>query len=269
MKFIQLLSAAIVVFLVSCGSPIREESSEVAEKPVEVEETPVDSALEAKVRAMLGIGYPKLSDENAEEFLAEWLPEHSERNIVVHTKLGDIFIELYDETPIHTSNFLYKIHRQYYNPSEFTRVVPDFVIQGGNSEEEKPQQQRFLIGNHSLPSEFIPGLYHHRGAVAMSRGYSNNPDKRSSSYDFYIVTGRRISDVELAAIEREKGISYTDAQKKLFKNVGGAPHLDFEHTVFGRVTEGMDVVDLIAATPADESEWPLEKLELSIELVQD
>lgn len=267
MKPLQLTSLLSIAILFACSNPtsVKQEP----QKEMKTEEVPVDSALEAKVRAMLGIGYPKLNDDNAEEFLTDWLHDHAERNIVIHTKHGDISIELLDQTPIHTSNFLYKIHRQYYSPSEFTRVVPDFVIQGGNSEEEKPQQQRFLIGTHSLPSEFVPGLYHHRGAVAMSRGYNNNPDKRSSSYDFYIVTGRKISDIELASIEREKGISYTDAQKTLFKTVGGAPHLDFEHTVFGRVTEGMDVVDRIAATPADQSEWPLEKLELSIELVQE
>lgn len=267
MKFIQLIKLLIAFLIWGCNnSPQVKEDIEVKET---IEETAVDSALEAKVRAMLGIGYPKLSDENAEEFLTQWYKDHDERNLVIHTKHGDIHLELFDNTPIHTANFLYKIHRQYYAPSEFTRVVPDFVIQGGNSEEEKPQQQRFLIGNHSLPAEFIPGLYHTRGAVAMSRSYSNNPEKRSSSYDFYIVTGRKISDVEIAQLEKEKGISYTDAQKKLFKNVGGAPHLDFEHTVFGRVTQGMDVVDRIAATPADESEWPLEKLELTIELVED
>ena len=103
-------------------------------------------------------------------------------------------------------------------------------------------------------------MVHVRGALAMSRSYSNNPDKLSSSYDFYIVTGRRIGDVEIAQIEEEKGRKYSEAQKKAYKEIGGAPHLDGEHTVFGRVVRGMDVADRIAKTPRDESDWPLERL---------
>lgn len=269
MKITQLFILVVLGCCLGCTSADPQETTIETKQEEQVAEEPVDSALQAKVNAMLGIGYPRLNEENAEAFLTDWYDKTEEREVVIHTKHGDIFIELFDETPLHTANFLYKVHRQYFAPCEFTRVVPDFVIQGGNSEEEEPQQKRFFIGKHTLPAEFVQGLYHTRGAVAMSRGYSDNPDKRSSSYDFYIVTGRKISKVELAQIENEKGISYTDAQKKLFRNVGGAPHLDFEHTVFGRVTKGMDVADKIAATPRDESDWPLEKLNLTIELVQD
>jgi cyclophilin family peptidyl-prolyl cis-trans isomerase len=228
-------------------------------------ETPVDSALEARVRAMLGLEYPKLNDRNVVGFLTEWTGgEEMGNTFTLSTKHGEIAVELFEDTPLHTTNFKYKIHRQYFSPSEFTRVVPDFVIQGGNSEEEKPQQQRFLIGHHSIPSELSPQHIHLRGALAMSRGYTNNPEKRSSGYDFYIVTGRRISNIELAAIEREKGFKYTEAQKEMYRTIGGAPHLDFEHTVFGKVVSGMTVADKIAATPTDDSDWPLEKLEVRI-----
>jgi peptidyl-prolyl cis-trans isomerase B (cyclophilin B) len=140
------------------------------------------------------------------------------------------------------------------------------VIQGGNSEEEKPQQQRFLIGQHTLKPESNPNHIHTRGSLAMSRSYSNNPDKLSSSYDFYIVTGRKIGDVELAQIESEKQLSYTPDQKRMYKSIGGTPHLDGEHTVFGRVIRGMEVADRIALTPRDDSDWPLEKLAIKMRL---
>jgi peptidyl-prolyl cis-trans isomerase B (cyclophilin B) len=254
------------IFLFSCDSPSRElESLEATEVASEVVEEPVDSALEARVKAMLGIGYPKLNDGNVDAFLTSWANDDLQSDtITLETKHGVIEIELFDDVPLHTANFKYKIHRQYFSPSEFTRVVPEFVIQGGNSEEEKPQQQRFLIGHHSLQAEFSPEHIHTRGVIAMSRGYTNNPEKRSSGYDFYIVTGRRISMVELASIEREKGFKYTEAQKQMYHTIGGAPHLDFEHTVFGRVISGMSVADKIAQTPTDNSDWPLEKLEVVI-----
>ena len=128
--------------------------------------------------------------------------------MVLDTKHGRIVVELFDDVPVHRANFLYKVYRRYFDPAEFTRVVPDFVVQGGNSEEERPQQLRFLIGQHTLPAEFR--TTHPRArCIAMSRSYSDNPDKRSSGYDFYIVTGRKIGAEELGRIQREKGRTYT------------------------------------------------------------
>ena len=258
------------IFILGCGGDNSSVNFEVI-KSKEAQNfgaIDVDPALEARVAAMLGIGYPKLTNENAEEFLTQWGEENAIKNVILETKHGEIELELFPETPLHSLNFLYKIHRQYYTETEFTRVVPEFVIQGGNSEEETPQQRRFLIGQHTLRTEFNEWFVHVRGALAMSRSYSNNPDKKSSSYDFYIVTGRRIGDVELAQVVAENGIKYSEAQKKAYREIGGAPHLDGEHTVFGRVVRGMDVAIRIAETPRDDSDWPLEKLGIKMRVVK-
>ena len=72
----------------------------------------VDSALEGRVAAILGIGYPKLDNNNCEEFLMNWGVENGLHNVILKTKHGEIEIELFDDTPLHSYNFLYKIHRQ-------------------------------------------------------------------------------------------------------------------------------------------------------------
>ena len=264
MKEVWLWGALALVW--GCGSPesevVKEDvpAPQAPEKPVEVDE---------RIRRLVASDFPTLTDDNAVAFLTEWGQTQTENRIALDTKHGRIVVEVFEDVPVHRANFLYKVYRRYFDPAEFTRVVPDFVVQGGNSEEERPQQLRFLIGQHTLPAEFQDDKIHVRGALAMSRSYSENPDKRSSGYDFYIVTGRTIGPQELGRIQQDKGRRYTEAQARAYATQGGAPHLDGEHTVFGRVVEGMDVVDRLAATPRDGSDWPVERLEVRMNVLSE
>ena len=251
-----------------CGSPAAPAnvSPEQKAQPVPLQH---DVEVDERIRRLVASEFPTLDDENAVSFLTEWGRGQTENRVALDTKHGRIVVELFDDVPVHRANFLYKVYRRYFDPSEFTRVVPDFVVQGGNSEKERPQQLRFLIGQHTLPAEFKNHHIHSRGALAMSRSYSDNPEKRSSGYDFYIVTGRKIGAQELGRIQREKGRVYSRDQADVYARQGGAPHLDGEHTVFGRVVEGMDVVDRLAATPRDGSDWPVERLEVRMNLLSE
>lgn len=222
------------------------------------------SAVEEKAKIL---AYPPLTDATCEAFLMEWHAEHRASRVVVETKFGPMTLELFDDVPLHAANFRYKIERGYYRPSEFVRVVPEFVVQGGNSEDPEAQELRWLIGKHTLPSEFQAKYRHVRGALAMGRTYKDNPDKRSASYDFYIVVGRKVGSAELQRIEQEKGFTYTEAQKEDYLRLGGTPHLDDEHTVFGKLVDGFEVLDRLAHVPTDESDWPLERLEMRVSIV--
>ncbi len=207
---------------------------------------------------------PHLTSANCAQVLTAYASEHPERHVLVHTRLGNITLELFDDVPIHRGNFLYKVKSGYFDATEWVRLVPDFIIQGGNSEEPFPQQLRALLGKHTLPAEFRADHVHHRGALAMSRSYKNNPDKRSASYDFYIVVGRKITPRELYQLEQE-GATYTDEQKRIYREEGGTPHLDGEHTVFGRVVAGMEVVEALSEEPTDNVNWPLERVGIKME----
>lgn len=256
-----ILVGAGAFWLFGCaGEPVSD-----ANATSEIQEVVVDSvAIAAKSKIL---AYPPLTDANCSEFLATWVNEHPDSQgqlIEVETKFGALTLELYDDVPLHAANFRYKISRGYYAPSEFVRVVPDFVVQGGNSEDPRAQEMRWLIGKHTLPSEFKEEYRHFRGALAMGRTYKGNPEKRSASYDFYIVVGRKVGAAELQQIEREKGIQYTEAQKQRYLTEGGTPHLDGEHTVFGRLVNGFDVLDRLSQVPTDESDWPLQRLEMQV-----
>lgn len=193
-----------------------------------------------------------LTSENVVEKLTAYGKEHPDTIAVISTRHGDIKVRLYKDTPLHRANFVRLAKAGFYDQGEFYRVVKDFAIQGGDSDNRTMKQ-----GAYKLPQEFNRKYIHKKGALAMARyGDERNPDKESSSHNFYIVQGNPVPLEQLRSWETTHGIKYIPEEIKIYTTIGGEPSLDTEYTVFGEVIEGLDVVDKIADEPVDGSKWP-------------
>lgn len=206
-----------------------------------------------------------LTKENAEAVLAAYAEKNQDSLAIIETRHGKIKVRLYKDTPLHRANFVRLTKAGFYNQGEFYRVVKGFAIQGGDSDMREMSQ-----GPYKIPSEASPKHIHKRGALAMARyGDDRNPDKESSSHNFYIVTGKPVLKEELLAFEQKHGIDYTPAQEATYLKLGGEPGLDTEYTVFGEVIEGMDVVEQIEQEPVDASDWPRQIVPHTIKIVNE
>ena len=195
----------------------------------------------------------------------------STSEVLLETTAGNIRIALFDETPQHRDNFLKLVKLHVYDSLLFHRVVKDFMIQGGdlNSKHAQPGQ-RLGSGdyNYTVEAEFrLPKLFHRRGMVAMAReGDRVNPERRSSACQFYIVWGRVYNDARLMKVQERLDttahVQLTPEMQEVYKTVGGIPHLDGQYTVFGEVTEGLDVVDRIQQSATDPNDRPLEDIRI-------
>lgn len=184
--------------------------------------------------------YPKLNKDNVMEFFLKYDQEQKENKVRITTDFGEIDILLFEDTKFHRSNFIFLTKQKYFDGTQFYRVIDNFVIQGGNSDDRKTARKRAYIGKYLLPPDTKKGYKHDRGVVSMPSSEIDNPHKLASPYEFFIV------------------------QQK-----GGAHYLDGDYTIFGKVIRGMDVVDKIAAVKTDEADWPLKNVYIrKVEIIE-
>ena len=196
----------------------------------------------------------------------------SERLIKIETTLGNMVIKLYDETPKHRDNMVKLIEEGFYNGQLFHRVIKDFMVQGGDSHSVDAEKgQRLGTGGpgYTLPAEFNEHLFHKKGALsAARRGDQENPEKRSSGSQFYIVQGRVFTPEELNIMAKRGMATFSSEVAEIYTTTGGTPHLDGSYTVFGEVVEGLDILDRIAVVQTDSYDRPLEDVVYTISLIR-
>ena len=190
-----------------------------------------------------------------------------ENTVFLDTKDGRITIELLpDLAPKHVAQIKTLVKEGFYDGLLFHRVMSNFMAQGGDPDSRNaPADQPLGMGGPGYEIEAEIGAPHIRGALAAAR--RNNPQKQSSGSQFYIVQGQPIDDAYLNNIEAQKQIKYNDAQRQLYKELGGTPFLDNDYTVFGEVVEGMDVVDKICSQPTGPNDRPLQDIKMTVRIL--
>ena len=231
--FILLFSIAFASITLSCNSTAASKSSNQT-----VVETPKPTVAK-KIVPQKKSDLP-LNAETAIPFLKAYGEKHPENKVRIETPLGSFDVLLFKNTPYHRANFIFLTKQEYFNNTYFHRVVPDFMIQGGNSDNADTGQKRRKIGKYLLPPDTRKGHKHHRGVISMPSSEIENPHKLASPYEFFIV-----------------------------HQSPGAYHLDGSYTVFGKVIRGMEVVDAINALPTDKREWPLTNMRMRITVLNE
>lgn len=235
-KLVILTLGLLIVFNQCTDSKKRTSKTEVNTKQVEIKKASSkkeDTEVKEEKPSIV------LNDQNAIPFFFEYQKENSEDKVRISTRFGDIDIQLYQNTPYHRANFIYLTKKKYFNGSTFHRVVPGFIIQGGNSDRKETAEKRRKIGKYLLPPDTRKGNKHHRSVISMPSSEIENPHKLASPYEFFIV-----------------------------QQSPGAYHLDGSYTAFGKVIKGMDVVDKINQQKVDNREAPLTNIHMDVTIIE-
>ena len=181
------------------------------------------------------------------------LPAKGEEIAVIETEYGTIKIRLFPEVaPKAVENFKTHAKDGYYDGVTFHRVIQDFMIQGGDPTGTGAGGES--IWGEDFEDEFDANYHNIRGSLSMA----NTGMPTSNSSQFFIVQGSEVGKKileQMTQLGEEKG--FPEDVIKSYEELGGAYWLDFKHTVFGQVFEGMDVVDKIAAVEVDGNDKPL------------
>ena len=217
MRYIVLL----FIFFMSCQDTKSEKKNTTQKSVSETPTLTTKKAVKTSEKPFL------LTDKNVMEFFLEYDKIHKEDKVRIYTDFGEIDIKLFEATKFHRSNFVYLTKKKYFDNTQFYRVINNYIIQGGNSDDQKTLNKRKKIGRYLLPNDHKKGFKHDRGMVSMPSSAVENPYKMASPFEFFIVQQR-----------------------------GGAHHLDGDYAVFGKVIRGIEVVDKIAAVSTDKGDWP-------------
>jgi len=170
------------------------------------------------------------------KFSSEEVKKMFEQQAIIRTKLGDIVLKFFPEVaPNHVNNFIELAKKGFYNGTIFHRVVPKFVIQGGDPNSKNPDRSKHGMGDpgYQVKAEFNKKP-HRRGTLSMAR--SAHPDSAGSQF---------------------------------FICVADSSFLDGQYTVFGEVVKGMEVVDKIVSQPRDGNDNPNDRIEMTVDIVNE
>lgn len=178
-------------------------------------------------------------------------PQAGEQIAVMHTNHGDISLRLFpDKAPKTVENFVTHAKNGYYDGLIFHRIIKDFMIQGGDPTGTGCGGES--IWGSPFKDEFDPSLHNIRGALSMA-----NAGPGTNGSQFFIVQASSVHPGLLSQMQELRDY-FPEEAEAAYREHGGTPHLDYHHTVFGQVFEGMDVVDTIASVATNHSDKPLE-----------
>nr|WP_246596149.1 peptidylprolyl isomerase [Bacillus alkalicola] len=225
------------------------EQEEVEEDvPVEEESAQIDLTEEPSV-------YPQYEDGIGE----------NEAEAIIHTNMGEIHLKLFPEyAPKAVENFLTHGEEGYYDGVIFHRVIENFMIQGGDPNGTGTGGES--IYGENFEDEFTPALGHFRGALSMA---NRGPNTNGSQFFIVHANETRVNEKMLDDIAADRGFDFPEKTREFYLDNGGTPFLDFGHTVFGHVVEGMNVVDAIAEVETNPQDRPREDVIIeSIEVIR-
>lgn len=180
------------------------------------------------------------------------MPSKGEKIAVMKTNMGDIKIRLFPEVaPKAVENFIGHAENGYYDGLIFHRVIKDFMIQGGDPTGTGRGGES--IYGHSFEDEFDLSARNYRGALSMA-----NAGPNTNGSQFFIVQAKNVDEGLISQMLELADRGFPAEVTENYKKVGGTPWLDFKHTVFGQVFEGMDVVDAIAAAEVGFQDKPVD-----------
>ncbi len=244
-QFILILTSAL---LISCSS--ETNSNDISENRVIPEKTPDIEKIKEPVLEII-------TNRNLEEKLIEYGIENTETIVLIKTEKGDIKVRLYEDTPLHRASFILMAKNNCFNNTVFTRVVREFMAQAGGTYEEEMVDKRNAIGRYTIPAEIKSHHFHKQGVLGAARSYNNNPEKRSNPFAFYFVEGSLYNDLTLDKYEELNGYKYPKAHRDYYLKHKGAAHIDGEHTVFGEVIEGIEIIPLLTNVKTGSQDWPV------------